>query len=67
MNEELTVLVADDEPELAADILFGAAASLHMDDHVGGHMDAAWSEGRSALRDAGAGGASPDGGAGGAR
>lgn len=59
--------LADDEPELAADILFGAAASLHMDDLVGGHMDAAWSEGRSALRDAGAGGASPDGGAGGAR
>ena len=45
--------LADDEPELAADILFGAAASLHMDDLVGGHMDAAWSEGRSALRDAG--------------
>ena len=45
--------LADDEPELAADILFGAAASLHMDDLVGGHMAAAWSEGRSALRDAG--------------
>lgn len=59
--------LADDEPGLADDILFGAAASLHMDDLVGAHMDAAWSEGRSALRDAGAGGAGPDGGAGGAR
>ncbi|MFD8880339.1 iron-containing redox enzyme family protein [Corynebacterium xerosis] len=59
--------LADDEPGLADDILFGAAASLHMDDLVGAHLDAAWSEGRSALRDAGAGGAGPDGGAGGAR
>ncbi len=52
-GRDLAVGLADDEPELAADILFGAAASLHMDDLVGGHMDAAWSEGRSALRDAG--------------
>ncbi|MFD5868998.1 iron-containing redox enzyme family protein [Corynebacterium sp. NPDC060344] len=43
--------LADDEPALAGDILFGAAASLHMDDLIGGHMDAAWSSGRSALRD----------------
>lgn len=48
--------LADDEPDLADDILFGAAASLHMDDLVGAHMDAAWSEGRSALRDPGADG-----------
>ncbi|WP_295627810.1 iron-containing redox enzyme family protein [uncultured Corynebacterium sp.] len=43
--------LADDEPELIDDILFGAAASLHMDDLIGAHMDAAWQEGRSALRD----------------
>ncbi|MFC3849489.1 iron-containing redox enzyme family protein [Corynebacterium hansenii] len=45
--------LTDDEPELAADILFGAAASLHMDDLVGAHIDAAWSDGRSALREPG--------------
>ena len=58
--------LADDEPGLADDILFGAAASLHMDDLVGAHMDAAWSEGWSALRDAGdaAGQATSNGGLG---
>ena len=48
--------LADEEPELAGDIVFGAAASLHMDDLIGAHMDAAWSAGRSALRDDGAAG-----------
>ena len=41
---------------MAGDIVFGAAASLHMDDLIGAHMDAAWSAGRSALRDDGAAG-----------
>ncbi len=48
---DLAGSLAEDEPQLAADIIFGAAASLHMDDLVGGHMKAAWHEGRSALRE----------------
>lgn len=37
---------------LAADIIFGAAASLHMDDLVGAHLRAAWHGGHSALWEA---------------
>ncbi|WP_158863056.1 iron-containing redox enzyme family protein [Leifsonia sp. AG29] len=37
-------------PELLPDILFGAAACLHVDGLVGQHMLDCWSEGRSSLR-----------------
>ncbi|RBY95517.1 iron-containing redox enzyme family protein [Blastococcus sp. TF02-8] len=38
------------EPELAADVLFGAAASLAMDGLAARHLLGAWETGRSALR-----------------
>jgi len=42
-------LVAD-EPDLAADVLFGAACSLAMDAVAASHLLGAWEAGRSALR-----------------
>ena len=42
-------LVAE-EPELAADVLFGAACSLAMDGLAAAHLLGAWESGRSALR-----------------
>lgn len=42
--------LADDEPELVADILFGAAACLWIDDRAGDHMYSSWSSGRTSLR-----------------
>ncbi|MFD2092111.1 iron-containing redox enzyme family protein [Blastococcus deserti] len=42
-------LVAD-EPELASDVLFGAACSLAMDGVAATHLLGAWETGRSALR-----------------
>ncbi len=42
-------LVAE-HPELAHDVLFGAAASLAMDGVAAGHLLGAWETGRSALR-----------------
>jgi hypothetical protein len=44
-------LVAE-EPELAADVLFGAACSLAMDGLAATHLLGAWEAGRSALRGA---------------
>ncbi|AGF73168.1 iron-containing redox enzyme family protein [Corynebacterium halotolerans] len=49
---DLAGSLADDDPEVAADIVFGACASLHMDDLVGAHLKTAWTEGHSALREA---------------
>jgi len=42
--------LAEQEPELVADILFGAAACLYLDDLVGTHMLGAWERGESSLR-----------------
>jgi hypothetical protein len=42
-------LVAE-EPGLAADVLFGAAAALAMDGFAAGHLLGCWEAGRSALR-----------------
>ena len=42
--------LAESEPQLLADIMFGAAACLLMDGLVGQHIFSAWSEGRSSLR-----------------
>jgi len=44
--------LAEDQPALAADILFGAAACLLMDDLVAEHALRAWESGASALRPA---------------
>lgn len=41
--------LVDDEPQLTADIFFGAAACLYVDGRAGDHMLAAWSSGRSSL------------------
>ena len=43
-------LVAE-EPELAADILFGAACALHLDNVFAGHVLQRWEQGVSALAD----------------
>ncbi|MFD9032719.1 iron-containing redox enzyme family protein [Streptomyces sp. NPDC059567] len=39
-----------DEPSLEADIVFGCAATIHLEDRLADHIGAAWAEGRSALR-----------------
>lgn len=47
---DLAGSLAEDEPELLEDIVFGAAAGLAMDDLAGAHVLDAWTNGRSALR-----------------
>ena len=47
---DLAGALAEDEPGLLPDIMFGAAACLAADVWVGDHIDAAWRAGRSALR-----------------
>jgi hypothetical protein len=47
---DLAGALAEDEPELLGDILFGAAACLVVDGWAGEHMLDAWSEGRTSLR-----------------
>lgn len=47
---DLAGSLAEDEPELLDDILFGAAACLAMDNWSGEHLLTAWREGRSSLR-----------------
>ena len=49
-GRDLAGSLAEDEPELLPDILFGAAACLAVDDLVGHHILECWSAGRSALR-----------------
>ncbi|WP_055600276.1 iron-containing redox enzyme family protein [Streptomyces aureus] len=39
-----------DEPSLEADIAFGCAATVHLEDRLAEHIGAAWADGRSALR-----------------
>ncbi|WP_407653601.1 iron-containing redox enzyme family protein [Cellulomonas alba] len=46
--------LAEHEPELLPDILFGAAACLYLDDLVGEHVLGAWERGESSLRPAAA-------------
>jgi hypothetical protein len=45
-------LVAD-EPDLADDVLFGAACALHLDNLFAGHLLRSWASGSSSLRTAG--------------
>lgn len=42
--------LAEQEPDLVPDILFGACACLYLDDLVGEHLVAAWERGESSLR-----------------
>lgn len=49
-GRDLAGALAEDEPELLRDIIFGAACCLAVDDMAGDEVLAAWSEGRSALR-----------------
>lgn len=49
-GRDLAGALAEDRPELLADIVFGAAACLEVDDRVGRHMLDAWSRGESSLR-----------------
>ena len=47
---DLAGALAEDRPDLLADIMFGAAACLTVDGWVGQHMLDAWSRGESSLR-----------------
>ncbi|MDF2990456.1 MAG: hypothetical protein K0S37_970 [Microbacterium sp.] len=49
-GRDLAGALAEDRPELLADIVFGAAACLEVDARVGQHMLDAWSRGTSSLR-----------------
>lgn len=49
-GRDLAGALAEDEPALLDDILFGAAACLTMDDWVGEHVLEAWQRGESSLR-----------------
>jgi hypothetical protein len=42
--------LADDEPELARDVVFGARALAHLEARFGSHVLTAWRAGRSSLR-----------------
>lgn len=48
---DLAGSLAEDRPDLLADIFFGAAACLHIDDLVGEHTLTQWESDKSALRD----------------
>ena len=41
----------EDRPDLLPDIVFGAAACLHLDDAVADHMRRAFEDSRSSLRE----------------
>jgi len=47
---DLAGALAEDQPELLGDILFGAAACLEVDGWAGNHMLESWTAGRSSLR-----------------
>jgi hypothetical protein len=49
-GRDMAGALAEDRPELVGDILFGAAACLHVDAQPGAHMLDAWSRGESSLR-----------------
>jgi hypothetical protein len=51
-GRDLAGSLAEQEPELVGDILFGAAACLHLDDLVADHVLDAWTGGTSSLRSA---------------
>lgn len=49
-GRDLAGALAEDRPELLADIMFGAAACLTVDGWMGGHILDAWAAGESSLR-----------------
>jgi hypothetical protein len=50
-GRDLAGALAEDRPELVADIVFGAAVCLEVDGRVGAHILDAWADGRSSLRE----------------
>ncbi|GLY13701.1 hypothetical protein Kisp01_07170 [Kineosporia sp. NBRC 101677] len=48
---ELVGALIEQQPELAADVLFGAATALVLDEEASGHLLSNWKAGRSALRE----------------
>ncbi|WP_396022526.1 iron-containing redox enzyme family protein [Cellulomonas palmilytica] len=50
-GRELAGGLAEQEPTLVPEILFGAAVCLYLDDLVGAHVLAAWEAGRPSLRE----------------
>jgi hypothetical protein len=50
-SHDLCGSLVDDEPELADDIVFGAAVHLHVEGRFGGHVLESWEAGRSSLYD----------------
>ncbi|MCD0446363.1 iron-containing redox enzyme family protein [Glycomyces sp. A-F 0318] len=51
-GRDLAGALAEDEPALLEDVLFGALACLRMDGWVGDHLLSAWQDGRTSLRSA---------------
>lgn len=49
-GRDLAGALAEDEPELVHDILFGAATCLYLDDLVGEHLLSSWRSGTTSLR-----------------
>ena len=49
-GRDLAGRLAEQEPEIVGDILFGAAACLYLDELVGRHLLDSWSAGTSSLR-----------------
>ncbi len=49
-GRDLAGSLAEDEPALLEDILFGAAACLTIDGRAGDHILGCWEAGRSSLR-----------------
>jgi len=47
---DLAGALAEDQPRLLGDILFGAAACLAVDGWAGDHILQAWTDGHSSLR-----------------
>jgi hypothetical protein len=42
--------LVEQDPAMAADVVFGMQAATALDERLGRHLMAAWAEGRSALR-----------------
>jgi hypothetical protein len=49
-GRDLAGALAEDQPELLPDIMFGAAACLTVDGMVAAHMLESWQRGESSLR-----------------
>ncbi|WIX75597.1 iron-containing redox enzyme family protein [Amycolatopsis carbonis] len=50
MRHDVVDDLLDQEPALAADVVFGVQATNHLEDHLGEHLLGCWRAGRSSLR-----------------